>query len=174
MIKKTISTICNALGTLILVAIILSAGSMLILQLMGYQPMAILSGSMEPNYNVGGLVFINTNVSPEEMKVGDVIAFHRDEDTVITHRIYAIEGNTFITKGDNNEIIDAAPVPFDTMIGKAWLHIPQIGTLMTNLRTIKGVAVGAIVLALLIILFVVPILLAPPKDKLKEAQECKI
>ena len=174
MIKKTISTICNLLGSIILVAIILIAGSMLVLQLLGYQPMAILSGSMEPNYNVGGLVFINTNVSPEDMTVGDVIAFRRDEDTIVTHRIYAIEDNAFITKGDNNEIIDAAPVSFDTMIGQAWLHIPHIGTLMSNLRTIKGAAVAAIVLALLIVLFVVPILLAPPKEKKKETLECNI
>ncbi|MDR3277453.1 MAG: signal peptidase I, partial [Oscillospiraceae bacterium] len=158
-----ISKVCNALGTLILLLIILAAGGILVLTLLGYKPMAILSGSMEPAYNVGGLVFIDTNAAPDDVAVGDVITFTIGEDTVVTHRVLAMGGGEFTTKGDANDSNDLAPVPYGAMIGRAWLHIPQAGYALMNLKTAKGFAAGALLLAVLIVLFVVPALLAPPK-----------
>ncbi|MDR0861647.1 MAG: signal peptidase I [Oscillospiraceae bacterium] len=169
--KKAISTLCNVLGTLILLAIILAAGSILLLQVLGNTPMAILSGSMEPQYKVGGLVFINEKVTPQEIREGDVISYHLSEETVVTHRVIAIEGETFHTKGDNNDSEDLAPVPFADMIGRAWLHIPGAGTALMNLKTAKGFGVGIIIIAVLIVLFVVPAVLAPPKQKPDSAEK---
>jgi signal peptidase len=164
--KKLISKLCNVLGTVILVAIILAAGGILALQLLGFAPMGILSGSMEPAYHVGGLVFINTRVPPEEIVPGDVIAYHMSEETIVTHRVLSVNAaeRTFQTKGDANEDPDMAPVQFDTMIGRAWLGIPRAGTLLMNMKTPKGVGVGIITIAVLIVLFVVPVILAPPKS----------
>jgi signal peptidase len=136
-------------------------------KLLGYQPMGILSGSMEPAYNVGGLVFINTNANAEEIKVGDAIAYHLSEDTVVTHRVMAIdrEQRAFTTKGDANNAEDLAPVPFDNLIGKAVFHVPRAGYILMNLSTPKGFAAGAILIAVLIVLFVIPVLTAPSKEK---------
>jgi signal peptidase len=161
--KNLISKICNALGTAILLLIIVAAGGILALTLLGYTPLAILSGSMEPAYHVGGLVFINTNAAPDEVAVGDVITFTIGEDTNVTHRVTAIGGREFTTKGDANDSEDLAPVPYDAMIGRAWLHIPLAGYALMNLKTAKGFAAGALLVAVLIVLFVVPALLAPPK-----------
>jgi len=167
--RKIISVICNTLGVIILSAVILVAGALLVLQLMGHMPMAVLSGSMEPAYHVGGLVFIDTNVKPEDLVVGDVVAFRISEETVVTHRIVAIDNSLgFTVKGDNNNVEDGAPVPFDIVIGRAWKeHIPGFGTLMMELGTTRGFAAGALLLALLIVLFLVPSLLSPSKKKKK-------
>jgi len=164
--KKIISKVCNWLGIGILLLIILVAGSLLTLQLLGYQPMAILSGSMEPSYHVGGLVFIDTNVTPEDMEIGDAVSFHFSGDTIVTHRIVAIQGQSFIVKGDANNIEDGAPVPFDAVIGRAWTwYIPGLGNLIVDLDGRTGLAMGALVLALLLVLFTIPVLLTPSKKK---------
>ncbi|MDR0862358.1 MAG: signal peptidase I [Oscillospiraceae bacterium] len=171
--RKAISTVCNVLGTLILVVIIFAAGGILLLQVMGNKPMGILSGSMEPAYHVGGLVFINSRVEPEQVAPGDVIAYYISEETVVTHRVVEVHAaeREFTTKGDNNESGDLAPVPFDAMIGRAWLHIPRAGTLLMNMKTPKGVGVGIITIAILIVLFVVPVILAPPKREITETAD---
>ncbi|MDR1536864.1 MAG: signal peptidase I [Clostridiales bacterium] len=162
---KTASRICNILFILIVVIIIAFSGTILLLQLLGYKPMAVLSGSMRPTYQVGALVFVNTNLSPEEMQVGDPATFFRDEDTFITHRIVSVdfEAKTFRTKGDANNTEDATNIPFANYVGKPVLHIPQLGYAMMNLNTTKGFAAGAILVAVLIILFIIPILLEPDK-----------
>jgi signal peptidase len=153
--------VCNALGTLILVAIIVCSGTILVLRFLGYQPMAVLSGSMEPVYNVGGLVFIDTNVAAEEIGVGDVITYNLTEDMIVTHRVIAVDapGRAFTTKGDANNAPDLAAVPFGSLIGKATFHIPMAGYVMMDLFTYKGLAAGAMLAGLLIILFAVPALL---------------
>jgi signal peptidase len=161
-----IGKICSALGIGILIAIILTAGSILGAKLLGFQPMGILSGSMEPAYNVGGLVFIDTNAHAEDIRIGDAIAFYLSDDMVVTHRVTEIDAaeRLFTTKGDANNTEDLAPVPFDNLIGKAVFHIPRAGYILMNLTTPKGFAAGAILLAALIILFVIPVMLTPDKD----------
>jgi signal peptidase len=121
---------------------------------------------MEPAYKVGGLVFINTGANAEDIGVGDAIAFRLSDDMTVTHRVMAIdaERRTFTTKGDANNAEDMAPVPFDNLIGKAVFHVPRAGYILMNLSTPKGFAAGAILIAVLIILFVVPVLLAPSKE----------
>jgi signal peptidase len=155
----------------ILAAIILAAASVLGAQLLGYKPMGILSGSMEPAYHVGGLVFIDTNASPEEVRVGDSIAYGVGEGMVVTHRVVAIDegGRQFTTKGDANNADDPAQVPFGSMIGRAALHIPLAGYAMMNLSTPKGYAVEAIVIAVLIALFAIPYLFSKPAGAAAEA-----
>ena len=171
--KKIISTLCNILAITILIAIILFAGSLVLLQALGYQPMVILSGSMQPKYLVGGLIFIDYNAEPEKMHVGDVIAFRAGEDVNITHRIVDIdlENRTFTTKGDNNGSADQTPVSFDDMLGESWLYFPELGTLAQKMISTTGIAVGILILAGLIVLFVIPVLLAPSKDQQEKQKE---
>jgi signal peptidase len=164
-LAKIISHVCSGLGTAILIVIILASGGLLGAQILGWQPMGILSGSMEPNYHVGGLVFIDTNAVPEDIAAGDTVAFYINEDTVVTHRVIAVDpaAGTFTTQGDANNVADA-PTPFGNLIGRAGLHIPMAGYALMNLKTAKGFAAGAIMIAVLIVLFVVPVLLAPAKE----------
>ncbi|MCL2747880.1 MAG: signal peptidase I [Oscillospiraceae bacterium] len=170
--KKVISTICNALGVTILIIVVLAAGALIVLQLMGHMPMAVLSGSMQPSYKEGDLVFIDTNIKPEDLDVGDVIAFHFDEQTIVTHRIVAVEGQSFIVRGDANNVNDATAVTYSAIVGQAWKErIPQLGYLIMNLGTQQGIAAGALLLALLIVLFLVPAFLNPSKKKGKTSKE---
>lgn len=64
---------------------------------------AVASGSMEPEYKVGSLVFAK-KAEPENIRPGDCITYTFGSSTV-THRVVAVdyEQRTCITKGDANE-----------------------------------------------------------------------
>jgi hypothetical protein len=55
-------------------------------------------------------------------------------------------------------------VPFDNLVGRATLHVPWLGYILTNMKTQQGIGMGAIMLALLVALFAIPAILAPEKQ----------
>ena len=82
---------------------------------------------MEPKLKVGGIVYYKeTNI--DELKVGDIITFKLKDGTIVSHRVEKINDNSFITKGDANNTVDAEEVPFANVLGKDTnLCIPIIG-----------------------------------------------
>ncbi|MEG1858333.1 MAG: signal peptidase I [Pseudoflavonifractor sp.] len=165
-----ISKICNFLSTLILLVAIVVAGALVLPKVVGITPMGVLSGSMEPFYHVGSIVYVNTKVTADQIAEGDAITFTVGDDTVVTHRVVAIDqaAQTFTTKGDANETKDFAPVPFSTLVGRAGLSIPLLGTLVGFFATGKGIAVLCAIAVLLIVLFTIPALLKPDDTKNKK------
>jgi len=70
----------------------------------------VLSGSMEPAFQRGDILFLNNSV--EKVFVGDVVVFKiKDRDIPIVHRILKVhekhDGRVeLLTKGDNNRVDD--------------------------------------------------------------------
>jgi signal peptidase I len=131
------------LGVLILTVALVMWGSW-----NGWEFDAVLSGSMEPVYNVGGLVIIRP-VDPEALKIGDAISFKLpDINTPICHRIINIQYQDgqkyFQTKGDANEEADQNLVPLTSVGGKAIFHAPYVGRLgeVRNLGATKVSLLG--------------------------------
>jgi signal peptidase len=89
----------------------------------------IMSGSMEPAIPVGSIVIIK-KVNPEDVKVGDIIAFKGSESTIL-HRVIdkVVEGGSFYfrTKGDANEDPDPWIVKPEDICGALMLRIPYYG-----------------------------------------------
>ncbi len=102
----------------------------------GYHPAIVGSGSMRPVIDVGDIVVVQ-HVSPEELKVGDIVQYYSPEGYTITHRIIEIregpEGKIFITKGDANEMADA-PFTADRIVGKVVFVIPKLGYIPLAMR----------------------------------------
>jgi signal peptidase len=80
---------------------------------------------MYPEIKSGDII-ICKDISPEDVKVGDVISFFDPEDkngvAVVTHRVIEIitddDGKLYFrTKGDNNNAIDKASVPAENLVG---------------------------------------------------------
>lgn len=69
---------------LILIAVVAVCVPMTLPRLLGYEVYVVVSGSMEPAIPVGSALYVES-VPPEEVEVGDVIAFY-DRGAVITHR----------------------------------------------------------------------------------------
>lgn len=167
-----ITKICNTVSTLMIVACIAVVAALLAPRLAGREALAVMSGSMEPYYHVGSVVYVDKNIPPEEIEVGDPITFRKAEDMVATHRVIAIdeEKREFTTKGDANEVQDMAPVSFDDLIGRAGMSIPLLGYISLNITTRKGMIVAAGAVVLFILLQLIPEILKPEESEGKEGK----
>ncbi len=173
--KKTLKLIYNTITTVLVVVVVALAALLVGVRLVGLTPYSVLSGSMEPTYHVGSLIYVK-DVEPSEIQVGDPITFVLNEDLVVaTHRVIEIdaENQHFYTKGDANESPDSSPVHFNNLIGKPVFTIPYLGYLSDFLSTEKGMIVGGCgFIVLMLFLFFPEILkLADGKKSKPEVKE---
>ena len=87
---RAIKKIWNFFNTLLVTAVVLLAIALVGVRLVGLTPYAVLSGSMEPTYHVGSLIYVK-DIAPEEIEVGMPLTFIVNEDLLIaTHRVVDI------------------------------------------------------------------------------------
>ena len=93
------------------------------------KPSAIATGSMEKTLMVGDIAILK-KCSAEELEVGDIIQYQKDDFTVV-HRViskYSDKGKLyFITKGDNNKDADFEPVEENQVLAKEIFSIKYLG-----------------------------------------------
>jgi len=146
---------------LLVAAVVLLAVALGGARLLGFQVYTVLSGSMEPTYRTGSLLYVRS-IDAESLKSGDVITFLLDEDTVATHRIIEVSPDEndpaarwFTTKGDANQAADGARVHSNNVLGRPVFSIPYLGRLASYIQTPPGmyvaIAVGALLLALVVL-----------------------
>ena len=124
--------------TLALVAVV---ALMVVPRLIGWQPVVVLSGSMEPSIPVGGLTFL-APVHADEVKVGDVISY-RQGNVLITHRVVEVGqdaqgGLAFTTKGDANSAPDPGAVEASNVVSREVLTIPYLGRVSDFIHSRAG------------------------------------
>jgi len=125
----TLKKIWNIVSTTLVVLIVLCAVFLMGSRLIGYQVFNVISGSMEPTYSVGDLLYVK-DVNPYEIEVGTPITFVLNENLVVaTHRVVEVdtENQHFYTKGDANDTADSSPVHFNNVIGVPQFSIPLLG-----------------------------------------------
>lgn len=128
--------------SVLITLIIIAAVALIIPKIVGYEIYGVLSGSMEPVYSVGGVVYVK-RMDPDIVMVGDTITFHieSNDKVVASHRVIQInhEEQTFITKGDANEVVDAEPVSFNRLIGRVDFYLPYLGYIAMYIQTKQGI-----------------------------------
>ena len=150
---KVIAKILRAVGTILLVGMILACAVVVVPKFAGISVYAVISGSMEPTIPTGSLVFVE-KVEPEELLTNDIVAYNSQiaGGGVITHRVVEIkkEERSFITKGDANSSSDVTPVKFEQLVGRVKSFIPGLGKLALFLSEKSGklIAGGVILVAL--------------------------
>ena len=169
---KKVKKICDTLTTVLVTLVVIFAVFLMGSRLVGLQVFNVISGSMEPTYSVGDLIYVK-EVDPDSIKVGDPITFVLNEDLVVaTHRVTAVdaENRRFTTKGDANATEDAAPVHFNNLIGVPVFSIPLLGYVSAYIQSPPGmyVAIGFGVL-LLAAVFLPDVF--TKKEKKEEQQE---
>lgn len=93
-----------------------------------FKPLVVLSGSMEPTFKVGSIIYTR-DCKQDEIDVGDIITFKLDDDTYVSHRVHSIDENgLYETKGDANDSPDPKKLSYDDIVGKDMnIMIPYIG-----------------------------------------------
>ena len=171
--KKIWKCITSVLVALIVIVALLLVGARLI----GLQVFTVLSGSMEPTYHVGSLIYVK-DVDPFELESGEVITFMLDENTVATHRIVEVVPDEedasvvrFRTKGDANENADGSLVHYKNVIGSPVFTIPQLGYVVSYIQKPPGTYVAISAGAILLLLVFLPDLFGDDKKKKKDADD---
>ena len=175
--SKSVKRVWNIFSTLIVAAVVLLAILLVGVRLVGLQAFTVLSGSMEPVYHTGGLIYVD-EVDYKELKAGDDITFMLSEDTIVTHRIVEVvpdeedpETLRFRTKGIANEFEDGTLVHYKNVIGKPVLSLPYLGYLANYIQHPPGTYVAISVGAILILLAFLPDLFAKDDEEEEKKEE---
>ena len=145
----------NVMTTVLVAVIILLAVLLVGVRLVGLDIYTVLSGSMEPTYHTGSVIYVKS-IDPEDVEVGMPITFVLDENlTVATHRVIEIdeENQHFYTQGDANEYPDGSPVHFNNLVGTPVFTIPYLGYVANYIQNPPGtyIAIAAVVIILMMV-----------------------
>ena len=169
--KTTAKKIWNVVTTGLVVAVVLLAIALAGVRLFGLQVYTVLSGSMEPAYHVGALLY-DKKVDPAQLRPGDVITFMLDEETIVTHRIVEVVPDEedpsvirFRTKGDANAAEDGSLVHYKNVLGTPVFTIPKLGYFANFVQQPPGLYVAIAFGAVLVLLAFLPDLLGDDKKK---------
>lgn len=156
--KKSIIKVWNVFTSALVALVVILALLLVGVRVFGMQVFTVLSGSMEPVYHVGSLIYVK-ETDPMTLQPGDVITFMLDEDTVATHRIVDVIPDEedpsvirFQTKGDANDAVDGSLVHYKNVLGTPVFTIPKLGYLASYIQNPPGtyvaISAGAVLLAL--------------------------
>lgn len=172
--SKFIKKLWNFLTTILVTLVVVLAIALVGVRLFGYRTYVVLSGSMEPTYPTGSLLYVKS-VDTNTLKAGDPITFMVDENTVATHRIVEVvpdeEDSTvirFVTKGDANESIDGTMVHYKNVIGTPVFCVPYLGYVANFIQNPPGKYLAIGLGAILIVLTFLPDLIKDDDEDKKE------
>lgn len=90
-----------------------------------YEVLVVRSGSMEPVINTGGIVIVDR--SARSPLVGAIASFRDPDGSVVTHRVVAMDGTQYVTRGDANHSNDPLTHPATAVYGSVVLALPLLG-----------------------------------------------
>lgn len=175
--NQLLKKIWNVSSTFLVGLFVLCAVFLMGSRLLGYQVFNVISGSMEPTYSVGDLIYVK-DVNPYEIEVGTPITFVLNENLVVaTHRVVEVdeENQHFYTKGDANDTADASPVHFNNVIGVPQFSIPLLGYVSDFIQNPPGMYITVAVGFILILVVFLPDFFGKKKkeDAVVDEQETK-
>ena len=166
--NKTLRGVYNAVVTTLICCVVVLAILLVGVRLFGFTPYIVLSGSMEPEYPVGSLLYVQA-VDPKNLQVNDPVTYRLPDGAIVTHRIVEVledkhEGRCFRTKGDANDTVDGILEPA-RVVGKPVFMIPLLGYVSWFVQHPPGSYVAIAGCALLLILSLLTDTLFPKSQK---------
>jgi signal peptidase I len=113
----------------------------------------VAGASMEPTLRRGDLVIAR---AAESYQAGDIVTYQHPTVGPVIHRILEADNGTYTLQGDANDWTDSYhPAPGE-ILGKAWIHLPRVGSLLTWLRLPPVMGLLALVISFLVVSMVWP------------------
>ena len=176
---KIAKKLWNGLTTVLVALVVVLAVLLVGVRLVGLTPYVVLSGSMEPTYHTGSLIYVK-KADPFTIEAGTPITFMMDEDTIATHRVVEVVPDEtdstvvrFRTKGDANDAPDGSLVHYKNVIGTPVFSIPYLGYVSDYITNPPGMYIGFAVLGIIILMLFAPDLLRAADKADKKAEEQK-
>lgn len=136
---KVCLTTAYGLTALLMVAYVLSAIGLKLIERSDHQLIVVTSGSMEPQFSPGDTLLVKRG--NEHLKKGDILTY-RTETGLTTHRAIAfpeVQGKPHVqTKGDANEAPDPNFTPREAVLGTVEGHYPNTGKLLLFVGSPQG------------------------------------
>ena len=177
--NNSLKKIWNVISSILVALVVLLALLLVGARVVGLQVFTVLSGSMEPTYHTGSLIYVK-KVDPYTITDGQPITFMLDENTVATHRVVGIvpdeEDPTVIrfrTKGDANEAEEGSLVHYKNVIGTPVFTIPYLGYVADYIQHPPGMYIAISGGAVLLLLVFLPDVFASDKDEEKKKKRKK-
>ena len=132
--RKIFHWIGNIVLTILLILVVLVVGSKLSKSddVLGFTPLKVLTGSMEPAIKIGDLIIVK-DMDKSNIGEGDIITYRTNTGVYVTHRVVEVvdEGGStmFRTKGDANNVEDKDLVGEEAIVGKYIFRLPAFGYL---------------------------------------------
>lgn len=166
--NKTVKLVWDIISWLLVAVVVALAVLLVGMKALGFQVYAVLSGSMEPTYHVGSLIYVKS-VDTDDIEVGDAITFMLDENTLATHRVTQVieDGSSvsFKTKGDANNNEDAEAVSAQNVLGVPKFSIPYLGYVANYIQNPPGTYIAIAGVCVLLILVFIPDIFAKKKEE---------
>jgi len=121
------------------------------IDILGFKFYTVLTGSMEPEYNIGDMI-IEKPIQAKDIKVGTVVTYKINKNKTVTHRVIEIfeeEGKTlYRLKGDNNNSPDKDPVEYSQIQGGILFKIDKIGIIIAKLSSRIGMIIVIVLIGI--------------------------
>ncbi|MBR3786557.1 MAG: signal peptidase I [Firmicutes bacterium] len=172
---QKIKKIWEIINVLLIAVILFLAIALAGVKLIGWDVYVVLSGSMEPTYKTGAVLYVD-DVDTSTLQAGDPVTYVINGDVKVTHRIVEVvkqDGQTFYkTKGDANNVEDGGLVAESQVIGAPVFSIPYLGHLVTFIQGPAGIfAMIAFGAAMLLMMFLPEMLFGDEDDEEDERDE---
>lgn len=160
---KVLNIIEKVMIAILLVVMVALIGVAFLPRLFGYQPYTVISGSMEPKYHVGCIVYVKP-IEFDEIEVGDALTLRLGDSansTPFTHEVIEInkENKTITTQGIANDNADGES-SYSRVIGKATdFSIPYAGYVLNWASSSSAKIIFITYLVLVVIIMVAQSLL---------------
>ncbi|MBQ6130603.1 signal peptidase I [Candidatus Saccharibacteria bacterium] len=155
--RNSFKILFSKFGTLATIVVVLVALVLVGTKLAGFRAFTVMSGSMEPEFPVGSMIYIRP-IDYQSLNIGDVVSYVANSDkTVVTHRIVDIEIDPsdsnvwrFKTQGDANAAPDATLVHYKNILGTPVVVVPLLGYLAYYIQQPPGIYITLVVGTLLL------------------------
>lgn len=128
--------------------------------LFGAEILSVQTDSMYPTLKAGDLIIDRVVDDPSQLQVGDIITFWtliNGERVLNTHRIVEIDDGggflVFLTKGDNNNMVDPMTVHESSVVGKYQSRLSGVGKVLDFLQTSTGFLIVVVIPVALFFLY---------------------
>jgi signal peptidase I len=104
-----------------------------------YNMYIVRSESMKPSINMGDVIVTGplAGLFSQQIKPGVIVSYQTGE-SLITHRVLSLDGETLLIKGDAVEDPDPQPVVMSQVKGLYLFKIPKLGYVSAFIHTKPG------------------------------------